>query len=72
MCWSAMRILSAYLFPSEQYSNLYPTITPVNTFRVVFNEHFQTQYSLLEDRNYFSTHEQPYNYIDVTERITGQ
>ncbi|MFN8461121.1 MAG: hypothetical protein U0X93_05055 [Anaerolineales bacterium] len=31
---------------------MYPTITPVNSFRVVFNNYFGTDYPLLDDIAY--------------------
>jgi hypothetical protein len=44
-------ILNAYLFPDRNYAALYPEITPVNTFRIVFNTYFDEQYSLLKDQS---------------------
>lgn len=53
-----MSILNAYYLPGIEYSDyLYSTITPVNTFRVVFNIYFNTQYALLKDVSYFSRYE---------------
>lgn len=62
-------ILNAYLFPGGDQGLLYPTITPVNTFRAVLDRYFQAGLPLLDDENYFSTWNQPYNFIRVTERI---
>lgn len=47
-----MKILNAYLVDDGTRQNLYPTITPVNSFRVIFNAYFDTQYPLLEDHSY--------------------
>ena len=47
-------ILNAYLFPDADYSSLYPTITPANTFRVISNRFFKTEFELVEDTTYFS------------------
>jgi hypothetical protein len=44
-------ILNAYYFPDQNYSALYPTITPVNTFRVVLNMYFDGEYPLLKDES---------------------
>ena len=41
-------------------------MTPVNTFRVLFNDYFNTNFEILEDRVFFSNYEKPYNFIDVT------
>ena len=43
------QILSAYYFPNGDYSHLYDTITPVNTFRVVLSQFFGLNYPLLPD-----------------------
>jgi len=50
---SRMKILNAYFVREEAKENLYPTITPVNSFRVVFNAYFDTQYPILDDHSYF-------------------
>ncbi len=52
--------LNAYYLPEGGDKYLYNSITPVNTFRVVFNHYFGTQYELLEDLGYFSKMEKPY------------
>ena len=57
-----MSILNAYYLGEEYQESLYPTITPVNSFRVIFNAYFDTQYPLLEDHSYYlSTPEQMLN-----------
>jgi hypothetical protein len=45
-------ILNAYYFPDTDYSRLYPEISPVNTFRMIFNLYFGANYDLLEDKAY--------------------
>jgi hypothetical protein len=47
-----MSILNAYYVNDETRKDLYPTITPVNSFRVIFNNYFGTEYPLLEDLSY--------------------
>jgi hypothetical protein len=44
-------ILNAYYFPDRDYEALYPTITPVNTFRVVLNTYFGGDFPLLKDQS---------------------
>jgi len=44
-------ILNAYFFPDHNYSALYPEISPVNSFRIVFNTYFDGKYSLLKDQS---------------------
>jgi hypothetical protein len=56
-------ILNAYYFPEGGKQALYPTISPVNSFRVIFNQYFQGEYELLEDRTYFSYFREKLNFI---------
>ncbi len=67
-----MTILNAYYFPESGSEGLYPSISPVNTFRVLFNNYFGTDFELLKDRAFFSSWEYPYRVDDVTERIWEQ
>ena len=60
-------IFNAYYVPTTTREQLYPTITPVNSFRVIFNSVFKTNLKILEDRTYFAIWPQPYNYIDITD-----
>ncbi len=64
-----MSILNAYYLPDGDHSNLYPEISPVNSFRVVFNQFFGTDFELLEDKSFFSTALYLYDVYDVTERV---
>ena len=48
-----MWIFNAYYLPGHE-DELYPTITPVNTFRLIFNSYFGGDYEMLEDKSYFS------------------
>jgi hypothetical protein len=47
-----MSILNAYYVNEETKKDLYETITPVNSFRIIFNHYFGTNYPLLEDLSY--------------------
>jgi hypothetical protein len=47
------KILNAYYLPGHN-NLLYPTISPVNTFRLIFDTYFGADYSLLEDLSYAS------------------
>ncbi|MCJ7511954.1 MAG: hypothetical protein MUO23_03160 [Anaerolineales bacterium] len=58
-------ILNAYYLAGEGSPLFYETITPVNSFRLVFDKVFHANYPFLEDRSYFSTWEQPYHFIAV-------
>ena len=48
-------ILNAYYLPGVQAEDiLYPSISPVNSFRVVLNSYFGQDLPLLEDKSYFA------------------
>ncbi len=49
-------ILNAIYFSDLTYDMLYPSISPVNTFRIVFDKWFATRYGLLPDRTYYHKH----------------
>jgi hypothetical protein len=44
-----VKILNAYYLPDGGDKNLYATVTPVNTFRIIFNTYFGENYQLLPD-----------------------
>lgn len=46
------RILNAYYFPDGDTSQLYRSISPVNSFRTVFRQYFGMSYNNLEDKTY--------------------
>jgi len=54
--------LNAYYLPDGGDESLYPTITPVNTFRVVFNQYFGYELPFLEDLSYYSLENDRYNF----------
>lgn len=66
-----MGVLNAYYLPGiDEGRVLYPTITPVNTFRIVLHYYFNEPLELLEDRNYiFRDQCHLYEFFDVTSRI---
>ncbi len=66
-----MSILYAVLMPDAGESGLYDSITPVNTFRIIFNRCFGSSLPLLEDRNFYTTFDNPYRFIEVTGQIGG-
>ena len=65
-----LSIFNAYYFPDQNYEALYEDITPVNTFRVMLNNYFGTDYELLEDRSYFASWDHPYSFVDVTDEVS--
>jgi len=65
-----MRILNAYRFPGDLKPSYYPTITPVNTFRVLFNDYFGAHFPLLKDQSWCSpVRVRPYSWSDVTPKL---
>ena len=52
--------------PERIEARLYPEITPVNTFRLLFRELFDAELELLPDRTYFSSYRDPLDFEDVT------
>ena len=70
-------ILNSYYLPGvNQSKTLYPTISPVNTFRLIFNLYFGTDLKILPDRSYIFKDrgdlydiESGFNFIDVTDKI---
>ena len=45
-------IFNAYFFPDHDYQQIYPAISPVNTFRIVFNKYLNYKFPLLKDTTY--------------------
>ena len=62
-------IINAYYFPDQDYSMLYDTISPINSFKVVMNKYFDGNYTLEPDRAYYSDWDYPYRLVDVTDSI---
>ena len=60
-------ILNAYHLPAGGEEDLYDSISPVNTFRVVFNHYFGTNYPLLADRSFYAPFLRPYEFVSVPE-----
>ena len=63
------KILNAYYLPGHT-DMLYSDISPVNTFRVVFNAYFGTTYPLLEDVSYNSFIPHIYDFSEVPNPCT--
>jgi hypothetical protein len=72
MLHERLGILNAYCLPGDGDQYLYDSITPANTFRVIFNAYFDTDYQLLEDRSYFCRTKRPYDFMDATDTLAQQ
>lgn len=66
-----MAIFNAYYLPGVNAGTIPGDITPVNSFRVVFNSYFRTDLEILPNESYYSTWLAPYDFIRVTEQITS-
>jgi hypothetical protein len=62
LTYDRMKILNAYYLP-EGEQQLYSSITPVNSFRIVFDIYFGTEFGRIEDLSYYSDSD---NFFDVT------
>jgi hypothetical protein len=60
-------ILYAVYFPDQDYEDFYSTITPVNTFRILFNKYFNENLEILPDRVFYTSYEAIYDFKEVTE-----
>ena len=59
-------ILNAYHLPDGGAARLYPTISPVNTFRVILDRYFGARHDLLPDRSYRASYRDPFRFQPVT------
>jgi hypothetical protein len=58
--------LNAYCVPETCRRRLYPEITPVNSFRLLFDGLFGDHLEPLPERQFFSWYDRPYGLQDVT------
>jgi len=65
-------IVNAYHVPADAGRLLYESITPVNTFRVIFNALFSAKLELLEDVSYIQDAERMVRVEPSTTSREGQ
>lgn len=58
-----LAVLNAYRLPGDGQALLYPEISPVNTFRLIFKHYFGADLDLLEDRSAWCAWWRPYVFI---------
>jgi hypothetical protein len=69
-----MHNLNMYYLPYGGESILYDGVSPVNSFRLIFNYYFNGEYEILEDKYYWSE-PNPFQsdgypeFIDVTNKL---
>lgn len=61
-------ILNAYYLPGVDPASVPADISPVNSFRFLFNTYFDGTLEILPNRQYFSTNDRFYEFTDVTGR----
>jgi len=72
-------IISAFSMPGKDAATAVPaTVSPVNTFRIIFREYFNADIELLPDRTFYwdhpneigkPDHTRPGQFVDVTEKL---
>jgi hypothetical protein len=65
------KILNAYYLPGHN-DLLYPTISPVNTFRLIFDTYLGADYPLLEDKSYDSPVPYVFNFSPAATGCKGK
>jgi hypothetical protein len=66
-----MSILNAYYLPNGGDQTLYESISPVNSFRVIFDYYFGGKEKRLEDASYYSTYDKPFDYRQIPNARAG-
>lgn len=62
-------ILNAVYAPGMNESKFYPRMTPVNTFRIIFNEYFGSNLSLQEDKVYLKKRKKGHDLLEVEDDV---
>lgn len=65
-------ILNAFLVPPDLKPTLYPSISSINTFRLLLSNLFRLDLPLLPDHSFYSTISRPYHLIDVTPKLRSE
>ena len=60
-------ILNAYYLPGVETDSLSSSISPVNSFRLIFNSYFHSDHVLHQDKCFFSSLDAPYRFTDYEE-----
>ncbi|MHB8637377.1 MAG: hypothetical protein ACYC96_12985 [Fimbriimonadaceae bacterium] len=64
-----MSNLMAFDVPADVRAKLYPSITPVNSFRIILSTLFGADLPNLPDRSWYSTFDEPFAFTEVTSRL---
>lgn len=60
-------ITNLIYFSDGDYSSLQNDISPINTMRVIMNKYFDAQLPMLENQNWYSTWDRPYDFLPVSD-----
>jgi hypothetical protein len=60
-----MNILNAYYLPGVSSDSVPANLSPVNTFRLIFNQYFNGNYEYLKNNAYFSVYNKPYEFTVI-------
>jgi hypothetical protein len=65
-----MRIINALYLPGKSNANCYETMTPVNNFRVFFDDYFDAKLPMLPDKSWCApVYTKPFDWIDVQDKL---
>ena len=68
--WQRLRNFDAIYFPDEDKRvQLNDDRTLVNTFRIVFNSYFGSDYEMLENKMYWGWNAKPYYFEEMTQHL---
>jgi hypothetical protein len=67
LLWERSSILNVYLVPDGLQFAFYESITPVNSYRVLFNGLFKRDFKMLPDRTFFAPYKRPYEQRLISE-----
>ena len=62
-----LAILNALFLPGDGRALVYPNLSPVNTFRLVFSRYLGAELGLLEDRSAWCAWQRPYSFFPFDE-----
>jgi hypothetical protein len=61
--------LNAFFLPDGKAADVfYQDISPVNSFRLLFDHQFGARFGRLPDRSFYATMQKPYQFTDVTDQ----
>ena len=64
-------IMNAWFVPGDRKVGIYPELTSINTFPLLFRDYFGLDYELREDRVFAlaGTYNRPYDLLEITDRL---